>query len=366
MQKSEVWHIVILIFYVIIVVFPTILVFVFIYANYSKCYYLIKRKQGLLFITTCGVLSLGLLEIYCMGLKDYCNSIFIIIKFNVYYFFAVPSYISYCYRGFIIYYNYIKNIENLYNNIKNVTIIKNKLIFIKKGCFSLLFVNFLYLFIIDILYFYDGLEINIKFFYPYYIIVGIYVFIMHPLMIYLLHKIKNDIKYDYIITMTLIGAVFIIVMIFINNEYIVSYSESSSAILCYITYLIFPLFYIIKNENIKAKNNQQYIITEKHDNLNFKTHLINLYNDYIEIKENSNCDNLKFLYKEFFKNKINYIKNTISNNNDSLINLIDMIEYNIDNDKIILDLFDKFFEEIKKIILIDSYEQNFLSQIIIE
>lgn len=360
MYKKEIWHIIILIFYIIIVVFSTILVFIFIYSNSSKSYYLIKRKQGLLFITTLGVLSLGFLEIYCMGLTNHCNSVFIILKFNIYYFFAIPSYISYCYRGIIIYYNYIRNIENLYDNIKNMIIIKNKLIFIKRSCFSLLIVTFFYSLIVDILYFYNGLEINIKVFYPYYIIVGIYVFIMHPLIIYLLHKIKNDIKYDYIITMALIGIVFIIVMIFINNEYIVNYSESFSAILCYITYLIIPLIYIIKNSNIKSKDKQE------NNNLNFKTQLINLYNDYIEIKENSNSDNLKFLYKEFFKNKISHIKNTISNNNHFLVNLIDMIEYNIDNDKIIFDLFDKLFEQIKKIILMDSYEQNFLSQIIIE
>lgn len=120
---------------------------------------------------------------------------------------------------------------------------------------------------------------------------------MHPLIIYLLYKIGNNLKYDYIYTMFVIGIYYSIIMLcnFINVEYkiIKNYPGALAGFICYIGYLIIPLIYInkhyeeiVKKIEIIDKNlEDDHVNIENFEELFKKIHeiiLIDLYEKTIE------------------------------------------------------------------------------------
>lgn len=64
MDKYEIVHVIILLFYCIIIILSSLFVYIYININSIKSYQLIRRRQDLLLMTTLGVITLGPLEIY--------------------------------------------------------------------------------------------------------------------------------------------------------------------------------------------------------------------------------------------------------------------------------------------------------------
>lgn len=378
MDKYEIVHVIIILFYCIIIILSSLFVYIYMNINSMKSYQLVRRRQDLLSITTLGVITLGPLEIYGIGFNKTENFLYILIKSNIYYITVTPCFISYCYRGLFIYFNYKKNIEYLYNNKNKVTKINNKLKIIKKGCFIICISFFIYAVVIDILYYYNVIKNYQIIYYPYYVIVGIYGFIMHPLIIYLLYKIGNNLKYDYIYTMFVIGIYYSIIMLcnFINVEYkiIKNYPGALAGFFCYIGYLIIPLIYITVNRKKNNNNNNNIKNTHIDFRINKKIlniELFNIYIDYLDMKKNIfNFNDFKKTYKIFYENKIKIIKNIpLVNNNkhyEKIVKKIEIIDKNLEDDHFNIDKFEELFKRIHDIILIDLYEKNNRKKIIVQ
>lgn len=356
-DNKKIIHIIVLIIYIIVVSTTTLLVYIYIYSKSLKSYYLIKRHQFLLLITTLGVITTGPTDIYIIGFNKTDDNKYMFIKLNVNYIFVVLCFISYSYRGFLIYLEHIKNIVLLNKDEYKLIKIKNNINFMKKSCILFYIIVFVYTLIIDILYYNDIINFDEILYYFYYIIIVIYDFILHPLIIYLLHKIKSDIKYDYIITMIIIGFNYIIFIIcnFTNIKYewfiltLKDYLQPIAGMLNYLAYLVIPLIYTIRFNNTKINNINYFEVND------FKKINIETYNEYINIRRKfKNNNESKKMYKDFYENKI---KNNI-NIYGKYKSLVIIIENKFLTNEINIDIFDKLFNEIHKIILIEIYENN--------
>lgn len=356
-NNKEIIHIVILIIYCIFVFTTTLFTYLYTCSNSTNSFYLKRRYQMLLLITTLGVITIGPLDIYIMGFDCIEKFKYIFIKFNIYYITVVPCYISYSYRDFIIYLNYLDNNERKKN--------------LKKICILIYISIIIYTIIIDLFYFYNFLNLNKIYYYPFYIITIIYDIIVHPLIIYLLYKIKNQIMYDYILTMLIISfnfGVFIILSnININDEknslYILfiikDYWAPIAGMLNYISYLIIPLIYLmIKSpKSVDTEHNNNIIMKDNHY-INLNNNDIKFINEYQNIKKKKfkNNHDFKKVYKEFYMNNIKNIEYKFIYKET-----VDNIKYRIENDNIDINIFDDLFNKIQNDVLIKIYENNLSS-----
>lgn len=337
------YYVILTIFYSLFIIFPVLFIYLVIFFNSKRSYYLKKRYNWLLFITLIAII-LGPFEII-INSNIYNLDKMKIIEFNLHYIIGIPSLIMYIYRG-LINYLYLKN-KSFRKYIKNI-------------CFYIYIFILIYTFIIDIYLYINNMVFDDIYFYLYYLVCLIFVLI-HPLIIYLLFSINSDIKYDYIFTMiinfiTLASCIiYEIIKIneFKNNNFlnvlikISKFKITITSVLSYIFFLLIPLIYFYRQKN-PIKN----IIYRKDGNVinnNCKNELnIKFLNNYDKINKNDK----KEIY-DFYKKNIIEMKN-----NDLYLNEIDKIEEYIKNLKYndCLIVYEKLYNEVKDDILIETYK----------
>lgn len=301
-----------------------------------------------------GVITLGPLDIYILGFDRDNDLKYMVVKFNIYYITVVPCYISYIYRGIII---YLKSSDN-----------KKMIKKLKEICSLTYFFTVIYTIIIDLLYFYNYLKMSKIYYYPYYIITIIYSIIIHPIIIYLLYKIKNKILYDYILTMIIttfsIGIFIILTFININEKnttlnilfIIKDYWASIGGMLNYISYIIIPLIYLIKESSKFLEKNNTITSNDNNVKLNDIDSInINIIKKYQEIKNQKFKDNheIKEVYKIFYIHNVKKLKNY-----DKYKDLIYDITSKIETDNIEINIFDKLLLKIQNDILLNIYNKQ--------
>lgn len=268
-------HISIIIIYLIFVLLSTLFVFIYINNNNKKSYYLLERRQYLLLITTLGVITSGPLDIFIIGFNYIENERYIFIKTVISYIFIVPCYISYIYRGLVIYFDCIIKHSVLHENIKNIEKSKNIKKYIKIIFVLFYIIIIIYVIYLIVIYYNEPVILSDKS-YAFYIISSVYAFIAHPLIIYLLYKVNNYIKYDYILTMIICSSFSLSNFIYDylnakNSEifiiYLIKiYSTPLFGMMNYFIYFMVPLINICIKNNIKNKSKKNTPLIKMYDN----------------------------------------------------------------------------------------------------
>lgn len=316
-------HIIIYIIYCISILGLTFLTFILYFSN-NKYRYLFSRNYNfyLLFVSF-GILLDGI-DIIMLGINKTEEKIYYLLKFNIVYIFDMISIFSYLYRGFLCLYN-INDTNKKY--IKHIYII--------------FLINIIYIITINMLHNKLDFSLTCWIFYPYYILVSIFTFVLHPLFIYKLKSINKKIRNDFIFSFIIISISFVI---FILNSYF-NYIEDTlyikhywSTICAFIVCIYYNITNYIINYEKKINDNETYFIRKLEDN--------NMYENICKI-DNKN--------KNFIKDKINKIKKSISK--QEISNILNEIEENIDNEILCNKLIDKYNKEINKIIYLNLYEK---------
>lgn len=285
------------------------------------------------------------------------NNIHHLILFNLRYIGYLGCVSIYVYRGFIFYFDYIYNLNKIiYKNKKIYTKIKLvRDIIISINMFFLLFIVF-----INIKYYSLNFYIQDWQYYPFWIVHIIYLFLIHPLIIFLLNKIKyynNNIKYDYILSMLWLSISFIIyILLQTKYTYYKDWNHYFHHAACMLTCFSYSLpllnFKKIKN-NVNYENNNKisfdnYFEVNK-EYSNFIKNIKNINN----IKKNNKIYEIKYKYIEFYEKHIVILK---QKENNHLNEVIKKIELSIDNNEFDVDLFNNIID----IIYSDFYEYRFI------
>lgn len=298
MEKNKLIHISLFILYLLIILI-SFFIYLLIYLNNNKYrYYLSSRYNNILVFITLGIL-INSIDLLLIGILN--KEIYGIIKFNIVYIFNFPSVILFSYRGIKCYNDY----NTSFNKILKY---KNKF---NKICIGFLFLYFTYILIINIFF---NKNINIKswHFYPFYIFVILFVFVFHPIIIILLNKINNSIKYDFIYsfisTISCFSLFFICNYFLYDNSYILTYVSSYWSIISSIlihfscTFFHFIHISISKNkEDLELHNlelykkgksktleyiEKYYLIEKKYESKKeIKVHMSELFNNICNDKE---------------------------------------------------------------------------------
>lgn len=285
MELIEKIHIIIIMIVNIILLF---LQFIFIlYSN--KNIYLINRYPNLLLFVTLPIVILCDIHLLnaCFG-----NKIHHLIYFDLQNICTIVCISIYTYRGIFIY---------LRNNKKKVLLFRMIFLLI-----NLLFV--FYIISINVIYYNTYFEADDWQNYPLWIIYSSYLFIFHPLIIYLLNnKINKEIRNDYIYSMIILICGFILELVNLfyhefnninNYKKAKYYIHFFTTFLTCISYSFIPLvkyYFDIKSRDINDNNTNNDII-----NINKKQNYI-IINNVI----NSNNKDINTLnsnvYKELVK-----------------------------------------------------------------
>lgn len=295
-MDNKIVHILIFIIYLFIIII-SFFVYLFLYlknSNYS--YYLSNRYNSLLICITLGVL-INSFDLLLIGLVTKNN--YGLLKFNLVYIFNLPSVIIFSYRGIKCYIdNYIsfKKIENIKSFNKHIIL-----------CF-IIYIS--YILFINLI-FNKNITIISWHFYPFYIFILIFIFVFNPIIIFLLNKIGNNLKYDFIYSLLFVlfsFGVFTINyfkhdIIFLN--YISSYWSLISSIFVHFSYT-FLHFIHVRIEKIKVieENIKDY---DLNDINNTDINIIKIISEYknIENEENEEQKNIKMtnLLNRIYNNK---------------------------------------------------------------
>lgn len=323
----------------------------------QKNYRIFNRKPiHFLFIT----ININILFISYFLENIFNNKIHHLIYFNlrsIPLLFTISLYID---RAIIFYSDYI-HIQKLIESYNN----KNRKIFtinkIKLIRYSILTYNLIYIIFIV----YVNISYYDKIFYmdnwqyiPNITMQGIFVLLIHPLIIFILNKIKNyedNIKLDYILSMILLVSG-LIVELFVDfkykeKQYLKFYMLISTTYLSW----LFCILPILLNLNLKNNNNNNIIS----DN-NFKLYneclkldkdyleFINFFNEIDEKKKINDIEYIHNIYPIYIKH-INILKDKNHNMNRIINKYGNPIENNVLNLKLL--------NEINNYILSDIYKQ---------
>lgn len=246
-----------------------------------KNIYLSNRCPLLLLFVT---LTIAILCDFHLLKASFGNKIHHLVYFNLQNIFTIICISIYTYRGVFIYLN---------NNKK--TLCNFRYIF--------LFMNLLFIFyviFINVCYYNIYFDSDYWQYYPLWVIYSFYLFIFHPLIIYLLNKkIDSDIKLDFIYSMFILFSGFILELIniiynknmrFSNYEIIKNYIQCATICLTCLSYSFIPLlkYHFNKAINIEKNINTNEIISKilqddeiAKDNNDKDDTYINIYKKYI-------------------------------------------------------------------------------------
>lgn len=359
-STSEIIHILVSLIYFIYILCSSFLIILYTQTQTVKSYYFKNRLQSNLYIATLGIITSSPFDLLVLGVSQMDNNICTLLRFNIHYLFSTACMLSYSYRGIKIYFEHIK-LKKILITRKNIN---TKLKYFKFIFIIIYILLLIYTIIINIIFYNDKIDFFNWKYYPYFLIIGIYDLIIHPIIIYLLLKIKvrKDIINDYTCSMVVIfitfGLFIINNFILLNNsninknldfflQFFIKYWTIIATFFIYTNYNFIPLLYIIKNDASKIvydiKIGQKY---------NYKTELksykIDFINKYNELFVNSNDNRKLDIYIKFYNNNIKQLK-------PNYLNIIEKIENDIENNIINFENFKELNNEVMKNILEEIY-----------
>lgn len=324
------------------------------FISYSNRYYNVftRRPFSLFFMN----LFMPLISSSFILEVTFKNNIHHLIFFNLRYIGYLGCVSIYVYRGFIFYLDYIYNLNKIiYKNKKTYTKIK----LVRDIIISINMVLLLFIVFINLKYYSVSFYIQDWQYYPFWIVHIIYLFLIHPLIIFLLNKIKyynNNIKLDYILSMIWLTISFCLyVLLQTKYTYYKDWNHYFHHAACMLTCFSYS-FPLIKFKKIKNNPNNEnndisfdnYFEVNK-EYLNFINNIKNIDN----IKKTNKIYEIKYKYIEFYKKYIVILK---QKENINLNEEIKKIEISINNNELDVNLFDNIID----IIYSDLYEYRFI------
>lgn len=225
-----------IILFILYIIYTTYPIY-YILFNLNKNFYLKIRFQYTISAIIVGPIF-GFLE-FCLYIIEPKYEIKFVILFNFFYIIGNMSLIMYIYRGIIMY---------------SITDKKKKIA--KSIKFLFIFIYFLgivFMVIIDFLL-YNKIIFPNNFLLIYHYFIIVLCLIIHLKIIYELHQINNNIKYDYLCSFIFIILTNIFSYIYPDSIYS-KYKITISTLLSYVPYIIIPLIVFFKNKNKDYENN---------------------------------------------------------------------------------------------------------------
>lgn len=338
--EKQLLHIVLFSSYLTFII-CVLFLYIVVYFKNDYNYYIKNKYLNILIFISFGVLlnSIDLL----IEFSETNNQKLLLLKFNIVYIIDIPSIIIYSYRGIRCYLD-CNHKNRLFGNYEKIY---------KKLVYFILFIYLLFVIILNFIYRNTTIKITDWQYYPYYIMVLIFI-MLHPFIIYILNNIDNNIRNDFIISFIVIFINFFIFMLSIYFQYDINillifkpYWSIICSFIIYLICLVIPLLNIIKKrKNVKNEHCENHVD-------------INMYTDFSKdiytlkkmrnISQPTTNDEIKEIYD-------NYIINF--KNIEGFEKIVDDIEKKIEiNDIKNIDL-DYFILKLTERIYINIYEYN--------